>query len=193
MKYQKIQLRFLFDIYTGSTPETGKGYYWDGDIPWITPEDISSIEGYQIFDTKRKITDEGYKNSGVKLAPENSIILTKRAPIGNLAILGIEACCNQGCLMLVPRQEILPEYYYFYLLSNVPLLQSLGRGSTFMELSLDDLKSLYVPKVSIQIQREAVINIQQEVDKIDKLRSLKEQQLALLNEKRASIIAKNIK
>ncbi|WP_160715348.1 restriction endonuclease subunit S [Chitinophaga solisilvae] len=193
MGSQKIQLRFLFDIYAGSTPETGKGYYWDGDIPWITPEDISNINGYKIFDTKRKITDEGYESSGVKLAPKDSIVITKRAPIGNLAILGIDACCNQGCLLLVPQKELIPEYYYFYLLLNVPLLQSLGRGSTFMELSLDDLKSLHVPKVPIEIQRETVLNIQSEIGKIDKLLSLKEQQLVLLNEKRVSIIMENIK
>lgn len=193
MENKKIQLRFLFDIYTGSTPETGKGYYWDGDIPWITPEDISSLKGFKILNTKRKITDQGYKNSGVKLAPKDSIIITKRAPIGNLAILGVEACCNQGCLLLVPQKEIISEYYYFYLLSHVRLLQSLGRGSTFMELSLDDLKSLPVPHISLKNQQEAVLQTQYEIDKIDLLLSLKEKQLDLLREKRMSVIMKNIK
>jgi type I restriction enzyme S subunit len=109
----KIPLRHCFKVLSGSTPKSGEGFYWDGDICWVTPEDISNLsEGYRLYDTKRKITEEGYNETGVTLVPINSLVLTKRAPIGLLAILGVEACSNQGCFLLVPKQEIVPEFTY---------------------------------------------------------------------------------
>lgn len=185
----QIQLRHLFKVFSGSTPESGNGYYWDGDIYWVTPEDVSSLkEDYRLCDTRRKITVEGYENSGVNIVPENSIVLTKRAPIGLLAILGIEACSNQGCFLLVPKEEVVSEFYYYYLLAKKDYLQVLGRGSTFMELSQDDLKPLKIPYVATKKQRIISNFLDRETKRIDRLIKEKENQLSLLAEKRQTII-----
>jgi type I restriction enzyme, S subunit len=77
-----LQLRHVFSVVSGATPESGEPTYWDGDILWVTPEDIGSLEGYCLSDTRRKITSDGYENCGTKLVPKDSIVLTKRAPIG---------------------------------------------------------------------------------------------------------------
>jgi type I restriction enzyme S subunit len=184
-----IQLRHIFKVVSGSTPESGKGFYWDGDIPWVTPEDVTQLsKGYKIWDTNRKITEEGFQNTGVTMAPRNSIVLTKRAPIGHLAISSIEACCNQGCFLLVPKGEIIPEFYYYFLLANKHLLQSLGRGSTFMELSLDDLKSFKIPKNSIQEQNKIVYSLESEVNRTDSLITAKELLVKKLSEKLQALI-----
>lgn len=193
MESKKNQLRFLFDIYTGSTLNSGISNYWNGDIPWVTPEDISNLKGYTILDTIQKITEEAFNTISAKQAPKNSIVITKRGTIGKVAIIGIDACCNQSCLFLVPKKEIIPEYYYYYLSANTPLLQSLGRGTTIKDLSLENIKSFYVPSPSLENQREAVLMIQNEINKIDKLLSLNEKQSSLLKEKRTSIITQNFK
>lgn len=189
----QIQLRHLFKVFSGSTPESGKGFYWDGDIYWVTPEDVSSLtDGYKLYDTKRKITEEGYENSGVKIVPENSIVLTKRAPIGLLAILKVEACSNQGCFLLVPKEDVVPEFYYYYLLSNKEYLQILGRGSTFMELSQDDLKPLKVPYLSHENQHRIAEFLDKETKRIDDLIKQKESQLTFLSEKRQALITRAV-
>lgn len=189
----QIQLRHLFKVFSGSTPESGKGFYWDGNIFWVTPEDVSSLTGgYKLYDTKRKITEEGYENSGVKLVPENSIVLTKRAPIGLLAILGIEACSNQGCFLLVPKEGVVPEFYYYFLLANKGYLQILGRGSTFMELSQDDLKPLKVPNLIHEKQLRVAEFLDKETKRIDDLIKEKESQLTLLSEKRQALITQAV-
>lgn len=193
MLTNQIQLRFLFDIFSGSTPETGKDFYWDGDIAWITPEDISILkEKYLLSDTKRKITDEGFINAGLKLAPKDAIVFTKRAPIGNLALLNIEACCNQGCFLLVSKDKTSSLFFYYYLLSQKKYLQVLGRGSTFMELSLDEMKSLKVPYLSTKQQLNIVNYLSRETKEIDEQIELKEKQITLLNEKRQALITQAV-
>src|ERR1700741_3625276 len=193
MKTETISLRYLFEIFSGSTPDSGKGFYWDGETPWITPEDVNQISsGYYIEDTKRKITDEGFNNSGVKMAPKNSIVLTKRAPIGNIAILKLEACCNQGCFLLVPKENVHTEFYYFFLLSKKSYLQALGRGSTFMELSTDDIKSLKVPKLSYDEQVSISETIKKEINKIDELIQLTEDNISFLKERRWALRSNSV-
>ena len=192
--WSEIQLRYLFSIYSGSTPESGNGYYWDGDIPWVTPEDVSQIEeGHYLNDTRRKITEFGFKNTGVTLAPKNSIVLTKRAPIGLLAILGIEACSNQGCFLIVNKSKVLVEFYFYYLFAHKIKLQILGRGSTFMELSLDEIKSFKVPYIPLETQQVVVDYLNLEIFSLDRLVKYKENLLLLLAEKRKALIAQAVK
>ncbi len=188
MIQKEIQLKYLFDIFSGSTPESGKGFYWDGDIPWITPEDLSQLDDEIIYDTKRKITEEGFQNSGVKMAPTGSIVISKRAPIGLLCILGIDACSNQGCFLLVPKLQINSKYYYYYLLSKKEELQILGRGSTFMELSLDDIKTFKVLRPKLELQNKIVGYLDNEINYINRLIYIKKRQLHILYEKRQALI-----
>ncbi len=189
----QIQLRHLFKIISGSTPESGKGNYWDGHIYWATPEDVSGItDGHLLKNTKRKITKEGYEESGVNLAAKGSIILTKRAPIGQVAILDIEACCNQGCFLLSPKNGVSSRYYYYLILSLNNWLQALGRGSTFLELSLDDIKSLKVPQHSIANQQALANFLDKETSRIDSMILAKEKLIKLLEEKKQALITKAV-
>lgn len=188
-KWQEIQIRYIFNVYTGSTPKSDEGSFWDGDINWITPEDVSKIGiGELLVDTRRTITIEGYESCGATLVTANSIVLTKRAPIGQLAIIGITACSNQGCFLLRPKKNLEPRFFYYYLLSQKEFLNALGRGSTFMELSSDDLKSLKVPIPKLSIQKKISIYLDTEIQKIEILISTKENLLLLLAEKRQALI-----
>lgn len=191
--WEYLQFRYLFKILSGSTPETGNQTYWEGKIYWITPEDVTQANssGY-IFETKRKITELGFQNSGTTIAPVNSIVLTKRAPIGQLAILRMEACSNQGCFLLAPKSEVEPRFYFYFLMANKEKLQVLGRGSTFMELSIDDLKSLSSPFLFFETQRRIATYLDRETAQIDALIAAKERLLALLAEKRQALITRAV-
>lgn len=184
-----IQLRHLFEIVSGATPESGNADYWDGDIAWVTPEDVSQVEGNVLRDTRRKVTAEGYANSGTRMASAGGIVLTKRAPIGQLALLGLDACSNQGCFLLSAREGIEPRFFYYVLANNVPLLQALGRGSTFMELSTDDLKALRVPVLEYARQIAIANYLDAAVAHVGDLLHSKLGVLELLAEKRKAIIA----
>src|ERR1041385_8571741 len=95
-----IKLKYVTQITNGATPSTSEESYWNGDILWATPIDVS--KSVIITETERKITQEGYDACGTTLVPKGTVVLTTRAPIGNLSIAGKELCTNQGCKCLVP-------------------------------------------------------------------------------------------
>lgn len=186
------ELRHIFEVISGSTPASGNAAYWDGDILWATPEDISSLDGYWLRDTYRKITLAGHESCGTITVPPNSVLLTKRAPIGQVALLAQEACSNQGCFLLIPRAEIDTRFYYYWLIVHTDYLQVLGRGSTFMELSTDELKSLKVPHPPLAQQRAIADYLDRETARLDALVAAKERLLDLLAEKRRALITRAV-
>jgi restriction endonuclease S subunit len=186
------QLRHVLRVTSGATPESAKPEYWDGDIRWVTPEDVSALEGYWLSESRRRITQDGYDSCGTSLAPRGSIVLTKRAPIGQLAVLAEPACSNQGCFLLTPRAEQDSRYYYYWLAAQADRLQVLGRGSTFMELSTDELKALQVPEPLPQQQRAVADYLDRETARLDALVAAKERVLELLAEKRRALIARAV-
>lgn len=96
-EWNKCRIKHIFTTYSGATPKSEKKEYWDGDIIWITPADFKTEQVY-IEKGKRTITFEGYKSCGATLIPPNSIVFSKRAPIGTVVINTKELCTNQGCL-----------------------------------------------------------------------------------------------
>ena len=184
-----VQLRHVFSVVSGATPDSGNQEYWDGDILWITPEDLGNKNSYYIADTRRKITPAGYKSSGVTVVPSHSIVLSKRAPIGHLALLQNPAGSNQGCFLLTSKCETDSRYFYYYLSSKVGYLQALGSGSTFTELGANDLKSIRIPYPPFHQQRVIADYLDRETGRLDALVAAKERMLGLLAEKRRALIA----
>jgi type I restriction enzyme S subunit len=183
------RLRFVFEAKSGATPESSVEEYWGGEIPWITPEDLGQLEGRRVLSTRRKITERGYLSCATSLAPAGSLVLSKRAPIGQAAVLGIEAACNQGCFLLVGKVPTDERFFYYALVHLRPILEVLGRGSTFMELSTDDLRSVRLPYPNAVAQRQIADYLDLETSRIDGLIADKERMLALLEEKRAALIS----
>ena len=187
-----MQLRHAFSVTSGATPASGNPEYWGGEIPWITPEDLSGRKNYWISDTRRKITYTGHQSSGTTIAPAHSIVLSKRAPIGQLALLYVSACSNQGCFLLIPKSASDSRFFYYWLSSQVQYLQALGSGSTFMELGMDDLKSIYIPNPSLVQQRAIADYLDRETARLDALVAEKERLLKLLAEKRQALITRTV-
>ncbi len=184
-----VSLRRIFSVTSGATPASDRPEFWNGEILWVTPEDLSGLDGYWLRTTNRKITARGYESCGTTIVPAESIVLSKRAPIGQLALLAKPACSNQGCFLLSPRDGVDPRFFYFWLSSRVDYLLHLGQGSTFMELSADDLKEIRVPCPPTQIQRRIADYLDRETARLDALVAEQQRLLDLLTEKRHALIA----
>jgi type I restriction enzyme S subunit len=174
-------------VLNGSTPSSSDPLFWDGDINWFTPDDLGDNNAKFISESRRKITIEGYESCGVKIAPTNSIAISTRAPIGHLAIIEREACVNQGCRLLVPK-GVDSSFYYYVFSSAKELLQVLGQGSTFTELSRQKLNDFRLPFPEIEQQRSIASFLDYKTAQIDNLIEKKEQLLKLLEEKRIALI-----
>ncbi len=165
------------EILNGGTPDTTIPKFWDGDNLWITPKDMGKMESIYVEDTLRKITDEGLKNSSAKILPIDSIILSSRAPIGHLAINRKPISTNQGCKGLVPKKNVLTLYLYYFLSKSVDLLNELGSGATFKELSGSKLGTVKIPIPSFKEQKRIVSILDEAFAAIDKAKANAEKNL----------------
>ncbi|MEB2418857.1 restriction endonuclease subunit S [Citrobacter sp. R-1.5.2] len=183
-----VAIKNICKIVNGSTPKSSIEEYWDGDIDWFTPTDLSHKETIQVNDSLRKITNSGFLSCGTTMVPANTVILSSRAPIGSLAITKKSACTNQGCKSLVTFSAQLSKYIYYSLLTFNSPLNNLGRGSTFLELSSDDLGGF---KISLpnDDMGEIIKYIDMTILKIDNLIEKQLQQIALLKERRTALIS----
>jgi type I restriction enzyme S subunit len=154
-------------VVNGGTPDTTIKDFWSGDILWITPKDMGKLSSIYVDDTERKITTAGLKNSSAKIIPPNSIILSSRAPIGHLAINNYEITTNQGCKGIIPKKEILTKYLFYFLKNSIDLLNSLGTGTTFKELSSTKLNDVEVPFPPLPEQQRIVEILDQSFAAID--------------------------
>lgn len=141
--WKVVHLNKVATIVGGSTPSSFNKSYWNGNINWFTPTEVG--ESKYVYKSIRKITQLGYENCSAKILPVGTIILTTRAVIGDLSILKVKACTNQGFQSFITNRLINNEYLYYRLavLKNILLLNA--SGSTFLEISLNKLRNIKIP------------------------------------------------
>lgn len=142
-------------ITSGSTPSTSVPEYWDGDIPWLTPKEITrNTGGIYISRTERTITAQGLRNSAAKLMPAGTVMLTKRAPIGAVVVNAVPMATNQGFLNFKCGKLLDPIFLCFWFRANKPYLDAVANGSTYPELYPGDLFEFEIALPSIAEQRQ---------------------------------------
>ena len=148
-----VRLGDVCEVVSGGTPKTSVEEYWGGEIPWVTPADLSKLKGLEISSGERAITQRGVDKSSAVLLPAGSVVLSSRAPIGYVAIAQVPMTTNQGCKSFIPSSEIDARYLAHYLLSQKDALQSLGTGATFKELSKSRAADIRIPLPPLDEQR----------------------------------------
>ncbi len=154
--WQTKTIGTVCEIVNGGTPKTSVPKYWDGNHLWITPAEMGKCFNPYVSDTKRKITDVGLHDSSAKMLPPRSVILSSRAPIGHLIINTEEMATNQGCKGLIPNSQLHHKFLYYYLENITDLLNFLGTGTTFKELSSNKLKEVTIPIPPLSEQKRIV-------------------------------------
>lgn len=192
MHWETRPTKRVFLIVNGATPKSEEPNYWDGDIPWITPDDLGSLGSKELHRSGRYITKEGYESCGTTLVPSGSIVLSTRAPIGYVAVAGMRLCTNQGCRALVFREDSNQRFFYYQILSSQPELESWGQGSTFKELAKTKLESIELVCPPIAEQHAIAEFLDRKTAKIDVLLAKKERLIGLLEERRTAIITRAV-
>ena len=160
-------------ILTGSTPKTNEPSYWDGNLKWITPAELTS-DSFIIKDTERKITEEGRRSCTLNLLEPGVVLLSSRAPIGKVAIVGSEMYCNQGFKNIKCSSNLNNVYLYVLLKNNTEYLNSLGRGATFKEISAKIVENICIPVPPVDLQNQFVEFFKQ----VDKSKVIFEKEVA---------------
>lgn len=184
MKFEKYKISQIGVVVGGGTPSTKVEEYYGGDIPWITPKDLSGYSSKFIDHGERNITDEGLKNSSARLLPINTVLLSSRAPIGYLAIAANPLSTNQGFKSIICNEDlVLPDYLYYLLKTKKEELEAISSGSTFKEVSGKAVKSFEVELPTIYCQHK-ICSI---LDSLDSKIELNNQMIATLEELAATL------
>jgi len=142
-KGKPIRLGNVCSVVGGSTPTTSEGKYWNGKHVWITPTDLSVLESVTIDGSQRHLSDEGLRRATGRLLPENSVIISCRAPVGYCAVVTVPFSFNQGCKALVCH-AIHPIFLYYQLSGAKEQLENFSSGTTFLELPRRELERFEV-------------------------------------------------
>ena len=151
--FRRMKLSEIGQIVAGGTPKTKIEEYWNGDVPWITPKDLSSHAGMYISRGERNISQVGLDNSSAKLLPKGTVLFTSRAPIGYVAIARNEVTTNQGFKSIIVDDENDNIFIYYLLKNNIDIIENHANGSTFKEISGSVMKSLEFGIPSLREQK----------------------------------------
>lgn len=186
-EWEARALKTIFRIFSGTTPKSDIIEYWDGDVNWVTPADFKTEDVY-VENGKRNISENGFSDCSLELIPINSLIFSKRAPIGKVCINRNEMCTNQGCLACVKKINLSIKFFYYLLSSLTEYFEVLGSGTTFKEISLtsfSDFKVLFPP---LSEQESIAKFLDAKCTQIDSLISEKQSLIKDLAEYKKSLI-----
>ena len=147
------------EIIGGGTPSTSIEEYWNGEVSWITPADLSNYSDKYIAQGKRNITQLGLDNSSAKLIPKGSILFSTRAPIGYVVIADRPLSTNQGFKSLSLSINMSEEFVYYFLLAEKERIKLLASGTTFQELSASAFSKILIPLPPLAEQHRIVQQI----------------------------------
>lgn len=153
------------EIRSGGTPSTNIDGYWNGNIAWCTPTDITALNGAKyLSNTSREITEKGLQYSSAEMIPKNSVIMTSRATIGECAINKMPVSTNQGFKNLIPHENVDTEYLYYTLLTQKTKFLSLCSGSTFPEINKTQLFNFQLAITNSYLDQTRIAAILSDID-----------------------------
>jgi len=159
-KWKNVTIEKLGRVFSGGTPDTTKGEFFNGKLFWCIPSDITALKGYKyISNTERKITESGLKNSSANLLPKNSLVVCTRATIGDCAINTVPMSANQGFKSIVPNEKVDIEFLYYMICTKKHLLIRLAKGSTFLEISKGDFESIHLKIPQSKQEQKKIVSV----------------------------------
>ena len=168
---REIELGDVFKVSSGGTPSRDKPeYFKDGKIAWVK---TGELKGKYVNKPSEFITQLGLDSSSAKLFPPKTVLLAMYgATIGACSILPFEATTNQACAAILPSNQCLETYLYYYLKSIKDSLIRQGVGGAQPNISAGLIKKLKIPLPSLAEQQKIAAIL----DAADSLRQ-KDQQL----------------
>jgi type I restriction enzyme S subunit len=169
----ELPLDRLADISSGGTPSRANPQFWGGDIPWVTPSDITVCRTNHLFDVRDSITEKGLAASSAKPLPKGTLLLTSRASIGELRIAARPLTTNQGFKNIVANELIDSDFLFYQLNRLKNSFLRYAAGSTFLEINRKDTGRVIVPHPTSKNEQKKIAQILKTIDQaIEKTEAL---------------------
>ncbi len=175
-----IKLGEIFSLQMGKTPSRSEKKYWsNGKYDWVSIADLSRYETY-VESTKEKISQKAVDESGIKLVPPNTVIMSFKLSIGKTAITRENTYTNEAIMAFIPRKsELVCPSYFFHLFRGLNWDKVSNRavmGSTLNKSSLSQI-SISLPLVEEQKRiarlfdsiNTIIVNCKKQLTKLDEL------------------------
>ena len=187
------RLGHVSTIFKGGTPKRNVDRYFQGDLPWARPVDVTALKGtLYIHDTEIHISEEALSKSAARRLPPGTVLLTSRATIGEIAITTVPMATNQGFANFVCNEQLLNIYLAYYLRAIKNLLISLGSGSTYLEVTKGTLVGVAIPLPPLSEQKQIANFLDSKTRQIDELIAAEQRKIELLKEYRQSLISEAV-
>lgn len=167
-----VRLDQLGEIVGGATPSTKNPKYWGGNIPWLSPKDLTGYKYRHISRGEKNITEDGLNSCSTKMLPKGSVLFSSRAPIGYCAIAANPVCTNQGFKSIVPKEGINSEFLYYLLCSNRDSIAGTGSGTTFPEVSGKTMRQFEVTIPACRDEQKVIARVLGTLDEKIELNNL---------------------
>ena len=173
----RIKLKDAFELQIGKTPSRNKSEYWNGVYKWVSISDIGNSRKY-VYSTRELITDKGIIDSGIKVIPKGTVIMSFKLSIGKTAITTEDMYTNEAIVAFIDKKKIPIDIdYLYYLCSGSNWMQGVNKAVMGLTLNKATLSEKEINIPNIEIQKKCAGNL----DKIDRIIDLKKQQLDQLD------------
>ena len=173
----------LFDLKGGGTPSTEISEYWNGNIPFFTPKDIS--ESVYSINTEKNITQLGFRKSSTKIYQKNTVFITARGTVGSVAMASKDMAMNQSCYASIGK-EVNQFFTYFHTLKALDILINHANGGVFGALVTKDFEQCKV----IYPDSEIILKFGKIIEKLFNLILLKQKENYKMYELKEVLLSK---
>ncbi len=153
MTAKKATLGEICRFVGGGTPSRKQPDFYTGSIPWVTVKDFKTL---RLSDAEEHITEAAVQESATNIVAAGTVLLVTRVGLGKVAIADQPLAINQDIKGLIPSAEVLPEYLFWFLLSQAHVIERLGTGATVKGVTLQDVKAIEILVPTHAEQRRTV-------------------------------------
>ena len=143
-KWEVVRLGEVSQMASGGTPLSSVSAYYNGGIPWVSISDMTK-GGKVVYATERNLTVAGLANSTARMFPIGTVLYAMYASLGECSIAGIPLCTSQAILGIQPRENLVAEFLFYFLVSMKSLVKTLGQQGTQANLNKGMVQNFQVP------------------------------------------------
>ena len=179
-----ISFTDIVQLMGGGTPKTEEDSFWNGDILFFTPKDVSHSPF--CISTEKHLTVEGLNNCSSRLYPPFTTFVTCRGTVGNLSMAGVSMAMNQSCYALKGKADFPPLFVYSFTRYVIATMKKKASGAVFSALVTRDfeMEKVFEPNAddAILFQKRVEPLFTQVLANTNEIQQLSELQNALLTQ-----------
>lgn len=177
-RWKTLKLSEVFDLQMGKTPSRSNVEYWnDGSNKWISIADIGLADKF-IYKTKETITDLAVIESGIRIVPKNTVIMSFKLSIGKTCIVLEDMYTNEAIMAFVDKGKYeIDNNFLYHMFRGKDWSIGINKavmGSTLNKATLCNVE-ICIPPLETQKQ------IAKTLDTAVELLTMRKQQLAELD------------